>query len=182
MQVNTPRAWPRDDGDFGVRHNGGNGRPFATVELDEFGNLEIVLQSTGDCDRLIKAVAAAKTLLIEHADDKDKPHAYRAAPGFPCLTCGQPRDGHPSPDADPANTVPRVSDVLRDVLGDTETPAAPATPGECGARRALDGLKCDLPAGHLTDPGDGRKHEAWTSPDCMATWTDAECAPEASRM
>lgn len=88
MQIRTPRAQLRDT-DFGIRLNGGRGEPFATIELDENYETEIVVESLGDCDRLLRAAAAAKALLIEHADDKDKPHKYRAPAGKPCLVCGK---------------------------------------------------------------------------------------------
>lgn len=97
MQVITPGAWPRDDGDFAVDVNGGKGKPFATIYLDEERRLKLNMQSVDDCDRLMKAAAAAKNLLIEHAGDKDKPHGYYASYG-PCLICGQPQDGHPALD------------------------------------------------------------------------------------
>lgn len=98
MQVRTPSAWPRDDGDFTVTHNPGRGNPFTEITLDEDGLLKLIMTSVDDCDRLIKAAVTSRDLLIEHAGDKDQPHAWRATEDNPCLVCGQPRDGHPDPE------------------------------------------------------------------------------------
>lgn len=94
MQVRTPGAWPRDEGDFAVRGNGGNGDPFATISLDEDGKLQLVMASPEDCDRLIRAAAAAKDMILRQREKAVTPHGPRIAAGRrECLDCGQREDG-----------------------------------------------------------------------------------------
>ena len=64
MQIWTPAEQPHDNGEFAVRFNRGNGQPFAVITLSVQGNTELCMQSPGDCDRLIKAAAEAKYLLL----------------------------------------------------------------------------------------------------------------------
>jgi hypothetical protein len=136
MQIMERGHYPRSTGDYAVKLNPGRGVPFAQITLDERGELALNMLSVDDCDRMIKAAAAAKTLLIEHAGDKDKPHEYCAPRGDEvCLVCGKPEDEHgqhPYPETCGARPYPAGSE------GD-------------------DGTECALPAGH-DGPHDAEPH------------------------
>jgi hypothetical protein len=68
--------------------------------------------------------------------------------------------------ADPANTVPRVSDVLRDVLGDADAPEA-----RCAAPGHIVGSWCKLPFDPPHTMHEDEQGRKW-----------GVAAPEASRM
>ena len=90
MQVRTPSAYPRDDGDFNVTGNGGRGDPFAMIELSEDGALELVMQTLEDCDRLARASAMAKEEILRRREAARLPHSFRATKiSLPCLECGK---------------------------------------------------------------------------------------------
>jgi hypothetical protein len=133
MQIIERGSYPRSTGDYTVELNPGRGNPFAQITLDEDGLLALNMLSVDDCDRMIKAAAEAKALLIEHAHDKDKPHEYRAVRGEVCLVCGKPEDEHgqhPYPETCGVRPYPAGSE------GD-------------------DGTECALPAGHDGPHNDG---------------------------
>lgn len=138
MQIIERGHYPRATGDYTVELNPGRGRPFAQITLDEDGKLALNMLSVDDCDRMIKAAAAAKALLIEHAGDKDKPHQHHAARGDTCLICGKPEDEHgeePYPPPAPVGLCARNEDGSH---------AAPA----CGSESDEGATVCVLPAGH----------------------------------
>jgi hypothetical protein len=89
MQVRTPGAYPREDGKFAISGNGGSGNPWAMIELDEGGDLGILLESPEECDLLITAACAAKDEIIRRRALRDGPHPFRATTADrPCLDCG----------------------------------------------------------------------------------------------
>jgi hypothetical protein len=63
MQVWTPHADTRDDGEFAVHLNPGKTDPFAVIELSEGGATSLVMQTISECDRLMAAVTRARSLL-----------------------------------------------------------------------------------------------------------------------
>lgn len=73
MQIWTPSADVRDEGDFHVRLNPAptTGKPFAAVQLSEDHHTQLIVQSVADADRLIRAAIEAKRLLIEAAAATD---------------------------------------------------------------------------------------------------------------
>lgn len=84
MQVWTPSAQPKDEGEFEVRLNPGDGKPFAIINLAEYGETALNMQTVADCDRLIKAAALAKSMLLGET-----------SPAIPALAaqCEQPHPG-----------------------------------------------------------------------------------------
>jgi hypothetical protein len=66
MQIWTPSAYPRDNGDFDVSLNPGSksGKPFAIINLSEDGASALVMHTAAECDKLIKAAALAKSMLL----------------------------------------------------------------------------------------------------------------------
>jgi hypothetical protein len=71
MQVWTPSADVRRDGEFGLHLNPGNGRPFVLIYLSEDTLTALCMQSASDCDRLIDAAAGAKKMLLGDAGYRD---------------------------------------------------------------------------------------------------------------
>ena len=63
MQIWAPRPESRDDGEFAVHLNPGQGEPFVVIELSEDRQTALIIQSIGECDRLLAAVTRAKSLL-----------------------------------------------------------------------------------------------------------------------
>lgn len=89
MQVKTPHAAPREDGEFTIYGNGGNGDPWAQINLDERGELGILLESPEECDQLVKAATAAKDEIIRRRALRDSPHTpWIATDRTRCLDCG----------------------------------------------------------------------------------------------
>ena len=114
MQIWTPAEQPHDNGEFAVRFNRGNGQPFAVITLSVQGNTELCMQSPGDCDRLIKAAAEARSLLLGETtaqDDAGRAIAAdldeRRTPLPKTFTCASPRcDWHSGRDWNPAESCP----------------------------------------------------------------------------
>src|ERR1700753_4056882 len=70
MQILTPGAWPRAEGEFEVRFNNHNpDRPFSTIYLAEDQLTSLVMQSVGECQRLRRAIDTAERLLAEAQTD-----------------------------------------------------------------------------------------------------------------
>lgn len=103
MRIHTPSPKPRDDGEFEVRVNPGDGNygPFAMIALSENSETEICLDDLDDARRLVRA--AVKALRRLEASVKGEPHPYRGD-ACRCDTCGQTRAAaiHAAPAADPA--------------------------------------------------------------------------------
>ena len=64
MQIWTPTQQPRQDGEFAVHLNPGNGEPFAVIALSRDGQSALTMESAADCDRLVRAAVQAKSLLL----------------------------------------------------------------------------------------------------------------------
>jgi hypothetical protein len=77
MQIWQPGYDVRDDGDYAVTLNPGNGTPFAIIELSGDGRTALIVQSPEEADRLFKAAVKAKRLLAP----------AESAPGYR-LACG----------------------------------------------------------------------------------------------
>lgn len=98
MQVWTPSAQPKDDGEFDVRLNPGtkSGGPFAIIGLSEDGMTALTIESPADCDRLIKAVIQAKSMLLGETappvPQGDKPLCGEAKAGVGGVMCTRPAD------------------------------------------------------------------------------------------
>ena len=168
MQIMTRGHYPRDTGDYTVTLNRGRGNPFAIITLDESGSLQLNMLSVDDCDRMLKAAAAAKALLIEHAGDKDKPHEYRAPAGKPCNICGRSEAEHVeyictgcgvTYSAPPCTSSPHQCAPETAGRGEHPYPAQPVTEPlgdaeKCGERpypagsEGDDGTRCMLATGH----------------------------------
>lgn len=87
MQLHTPSAYPRDDGDFAVHVNAAaDSIPFAIISLDAESRLELCPQSLADCDRLIRAAADARAKL--EAVLSGLRHAYEEDGDRRCRRCG----------------------------------------------------------------------------------------------
>jgi hypothetical protein len=80
--ANIPDSCPR------ARVNPGNGEPFALIDLSNAG--DIVLESLGDCDRLILAAADARRRLEVALRGEKHPYKRDAADNYDgnCDTCG----------------------------------------------------------------------------------------------
>lgn len=64
MQIHPPSPLV-GNGEFPVRLHGGSGDPFAIMEVDPDGSgTTLFMESPGDCDRLDRANARARALLL----------------------------------------------------------------------------------------------------------------------
>lgn len=106
MRIHTPTPRPREEGDFGIRVNPGDGDgPFAMIALSEDERTEICLDSLDDADRLVRAAVAAKRMLSAAIARQAHEFTGSPVPGFSgwCETCGMQRRNsvhQPAPKAD----------------------------------------------------------------------------------
>jgi len=100
MQLQLSRPSIRQDGPYDVYVNGSGmkrgGDPFAVIQLDDDGRVDLTFDTPEEIDRLIVAAADAKRLLLAALT----PHLY--APdaehgGHKCAECRVSRGHHPEP-------------------------------------------------------------------------------------
>lgn len=91
MQLDTP--WSRKTGDYEVyvsRLQYGN--PEARIDLDEEGGLRLRRVTLDDCDRLIRAAAAARQEILAAQAEAAAPHGTAHVYHGTCQLCGKPED------------------------------------------------------------------------------------------
>jgi hypothetical protein len=84
IQLKSPSAYA-DDGELAVQfYTRPDGPPFADIRFARFGGALLTLNSPADCDRLIKAAALAKSMLLGEASEPvtDPLAPLRDAPHF----------------------------------------------------------------------------------------------------
>ena len=155
MQVWTPSASPRDEGEFHVHLNPGksDGHPFTVIGLSEDDGTAPCMQTVADCDRLIKAAVEAKRLLLgeSFADRPEHPFVRpgQVAPDRPapdrCMDCGQAESAHPAlvKDVTTISEIPVIADAmaakaLAEAEADPANPYGSAKHGEFGAGSAAE--------------------------------------------
>jgi hypothetical protein len=81
MQVWTPAPSVRGDGEFAVRLSPGDGKPFAVIDLSEDGETALVVKTPAECDRLIRAAMALRSMLLGETSGPLPPYVspYTAA-------------------------------------------------------------------------------------------------------